>query len=273
MNQIQTRDVELSYEDEGEGQPVVFVHGSISDCRMWNDHHGMITPQFRMIALTQRNFGLSPWSDDGRNFSIQTHADDLAAFISALRLDPVAVIGHSYGGAVSLAMAVKHPELVDRLFLYEASLSTFVDQSAAFSQATAEHLELMLVGKAAVDRGDTDAAVQILMDGVNGYAGAFQQLPGGVRAMMKQNGRTLPLHFASPPPPPISCEDLRRLNFPVCLVVGENTRAFYKIVSRAASQCIPGSKMMEVHNARHLWPGQEPRAFAQLVLDFLNSAE
>jgi pimeloyl-ACP methyl ester carboxylesterase len=45
------------------------------------------------------------------------------AFIGALQLDPVAIVGHSYGGSVSLAMAVKHPELVDRLFLYEASLS------------------------------------------------------------------------------------------------------------------------------------------------------
>jgi len=94
-----------------------------------------------------------------------------------------------------------------------------------------------------------------------------------MRSIMKQNGRTLPLLFANPPPPPISCEDLRRLNFRACLVVGENTRAFYKIVSRAANQCISGSKMMEVHNARHLWPGQQPRAFAQLVLDFLNTAE
>ena len=84
MNQIQTGDIELSYEDEGDGQPVVFVHGSISDSRNWNQHRGMITAQFRMIALTQRYFGLSPWSDDGRNFSIQTHADDLAGFSGAL---------------------------------------------------------------------------------------------------------------------------------------------------------------------------------------------
>jgi pimeloyl-ACP methyl ester carboxylesterase len=271
MNHIQIRDVELSYEDEGDGQPVVFVHGSISDARNWTDHREMITPQFRMIALTQRYFGLSPWSDDGRNFSIQTHADNLAAFISALRLDPVAIVGHSYGGAVSLAMAVKHPELVDRLFLYECSQSTFVDESDAFSQATNERVDVLLAGKAAVNRGDFDAALKILMDGVNDRAGDFQQLPHGVRSIMQQNGRTLPLLFASPPPPPISCEDLRRLNFPVSLVVGESTRAFYKIVSRAASQCICGSKMMEVQNARHLWPVQDPRAFAQLVLDFLNN--
>jgi hypothetical protein len=80
-------------------------------------------------------------------------------------------------------MAVKHPELVDRLFLYEASLSTFVDQSVAFSRGTDERLEVMLAGKAAVDRGDTDAALQILMDGVEGHAAAFQQLPDSMRSI------------------------------------------------------------------------------------------
>ena len=149
MKKTQIKEIELSYEDEGDGQPVVFVHGSNSDCRMWNDHRGMITPQFRMIALTQRYFGLSPWSDDGRNFSIQTHADDLAAFIKALRPGPVAIVGHSYGGAVGLAMAISHPELVERLFLYESSQSTFVDESDAFSRATNERLGVILAGKAA----------------------------------------------------------------------------------------------------------------------------
>jgi pimeloyl-ACP methyl ester carboxylesterase len=270
MNQIQTGDIELSYEDDGDGPPVVFVHGSISDSRNWNQHRGMITAQFRMIALTQRYFGLSPWSDDGRNFSIQTHADDLAGFISALRLGPVAIVGHSYGGSVSLAMTVRHPELVDRLFLYESSQSTFVDKSDDFSRATTEYLDVLRAGQAALDRGGTDAAVEILMDGVNGRAGEFQQLPHSVRFMMQQNGRTLPLVFAMPPPPPVSCDDLARLNFPVSFVVGQDTRMFYKMVSKAASRCLPGSKFIEVPNARHLWPAQNPIAFSRLVLDFLN---
>ena len=270
MNRIETNEIELSFEDEGDGQPVVFVHGSLSDSRNWDQHRGMITAQFRMIAPTQRYFGVSPWPDDGRNFSIQTHADDLAAFISALRLDPVVIVGHSYGGAVSLAMAVRRPELVDRLFLYESSQSTFVDESDAFSRATNERLGVILAGKAAADRGDSDAAVEILMDGVNGHAGDFQRLPQSVRSMMQQNGRTLPLLFAAAPPPPISCEDLAKLDFPVSFVVGQDTRAFYKMVSKAASRCLPGSRFIEVPNARHLWPAQNPAAFSRLVLDFLN---
>jgi pimeloyl-ACP methyl ester carboxylesterase len=87
---------------------------------------------------------------------------------------------------------------------------------------------------------------------------------------MQQDGRTLPLVFAMPPPPPISCDDLAKLNFPVSFVVGQDTRMFYKMVSKAASRCLPGSKFIEVPNARHLWPAQNPAAFSQLVLDFLN---
>src|SRR5262245_5439624 len=131
MKKIQTEEIELSYEDEGDGQPVVFVHGSLSDFCNWDQHRGMITAQFRMIAPTERYFGVSPWPDDGRNFWIQT------------------------------SMAVRHPELVDRLFLYESSQSTFVDESDAFSRATNERLGVIQAGKAAADRGDSVAAVEI----------------------------------------------------------------------------------------------------------------
>ena len=166
-------------------------------------------------------------------------------------------------------MAISHPELVDRLFLYEFSLSTFVEESVDFIRATAEYLEVLGAGKAATNRGDTEAAVEILMDGVNGV-GSFQRLPHSVRSMMQQNGRTLPLVFAAPPSPSITREDLAKLNFPTSFVVGEDTRAFYKMVSKAASQYLPGSKFIEVANARHLWPQQNPAAFSRLVLDFLN---
>jgi pimeloyl-ACP methyl ester carboxylesterase len=203
---------------------------------------------------------------------MQTHADDLAAFITALRLDRVAIVGHSYGGSVSLVMATSHPELVDRLFLYEFSpfsLSTFVEGSDDFSRATEEYLEVLGAGKAATNRGDTDAAVEMLMDGVNGV-GSFQRLPHSVRSMMRQNGRTLPLLFAAPPAPSITREDLAKLDFPTSFAVGEDTRALYKMVSKAASQYLPGSKFIEVPNARHLWLQQDPAAFSRLVLDFLN---
>jgi hypothetical protein len=85
----------------------------------------------------------------------------------------------------------KASRTVDRLFLYECSQSTFVDESIAVSRATNERLDVVLAGKAAADRGDTDAAVEILMDSVNDHAGDFQGLPHGVRSVM-QHKRGLP---------------------------------------------------------------------------------
>jgi pimeloyl-ACP methyl ester carboxylesterase len=270
MNRTRIDGTELSYIDQGEGRAVVFVHGGMSDYRCWDAHRPSIALRHRVIALTQRYFGSSPWPDDGRNFSMQVHANDLAAFIGALRLDPVAIVGWSYGAAVGLAMAVQHLSLVERLFLYEPGLATFVADPADAARAASDRLQSMNPAKAAVNRGDIDRAVQLLMDGANDHDGAFRQLPDQIRGVMLENGRILPLLFASPPAPSITCADLGRLSIPVSIVVGEDSRVFYSIVAEAAHRCIPGSELIKVPNARHLWPSQDPAAFSQLVLDFLD---
>ena len=261
---------ELSYVDEGNGRPVVLVHGGMSDHRVWDDHRPIIASRYRVIAPTLRYFGTSPWSDDGRNFSVQTHADDLAAFIGVLDMGPVAVVGWSYGAVIGLAMAVRHPRLAERLLLYEPGITTFVTDPAALDRATEDRLKVMLPGKAAVMSGNNEGAIRILTDGVDNRDGAFQRLPDHVQAIMLESARILPLLFASPPPPPITCEDLGRLGIPVSMAVGEDSRVYCRIVAEAAHRCIPGSELIEVPHARHLWPGQDPTAFSRLVLDFLD---
>ena len=111
--------VERPYSDVGHGPAVVLVHGSNTDQRVWSEHSTLIAPHRRVVAVTQRYFGTAPWPDDGTHFSVDTHADDLAAFLRALSLVPVALVGWSYGAAVCLVMGTRHPELVERLVLYE----------------------------------------------------------------------------------------------------------------------------------------------------------
>jgi len=270
-NKARIDGTELTYVDEGNGRPVVLVHGGMSDHRVWDDHRPIIASRYRVIAPTLRYFGTSPWSDDGRNFSVQTHADDLAAFIRVLDVGPVAVVGWSYGAVIGLAMAVRHPRLAERLFLYEPGITTFVTDPAALDRATEDRLKVMLPGKAAVMSGDNEGAIRILTDGVDSRDGTFQRLPDHVQAIMLESARILPLLFASPPPPPITCEDLGRLGIPVSMAVGEDSRAYCRIVAEAAHGCIPGSALIKVPKARHLWPSQDPAAFSRLVLDFLGN--
>src|SRR4051812_7636331 len=113
---------DLPYLDRGHGAAVLFVHGSNVDCRIWDDHAAIIGRQYRLVAPTQRHFGVRPTPHDGPTFSIQTHAADLAAFIEALSIAPATIVGWSYGAAVCLAMSIQYPEIVERLFLYEPAI-------------------------------------------------------------------------------------------------------------------------------------------------------
>ena len=211
---------------------MLFVHGSDADCRIWDDHAEIIETRYRVIAPSQRYFDMSPWPDDGRSFSIQTHSADLAAFIRRLCLAPVKVVGWSYGGAVCLAMTHAHPELVERLFLYEPSLATFVSDDADAQLMLDNRVAVFRSAKLAAGRGDLDGAVQQFMDDVNDLGGSFRSLPAKVQQMMRENARMLPLLFDATPPAQITCADLGRLAIPVTVACGAASRAGSRIRRR-----------------------------------------
>jgi pimeloyl-ACP methyl ester carboxylesterase len=268
---VRVNGADLFYFDRGDGPPVLFVHGSNVDARIWADHGEIIGARYRVLGLTQRYFGTSPWPDDGRNFSVRVHAEDLAAFIETLRIAPISIVGWSYGGAVCLAMLAQYPGLAKRLFLYEPALATFVGDPSAARLAIDDRLQMTRAAKAADSAGNVGSAVQLFMDGVNDETGTFRRLSDEMQMIMLENARMLPLLFAAPPPPQITCEDLSRLEVPVTVALGGNSRAFYRISAEWAGRCIPGASLITVPGVRHLWPIQDPSAFSRLVLDFLEN--
>ncbi len=264
---IDIGEIELSYVDQGQGQAAVFVHGFPVSGRIWDEHREAFAPRIRIIAPTLRYFGSLPWVDDGRNFSIQTHAEDLAVFIGALDLDPVAVVGWSYGGAVALTMAVQHPRLVKRLFLFEPALITIVADPADRQRAVADRQDMIEAAKTAAEAGDLDRAMQLFIDALNPEDGVFERSPDRVQSLLREGARMLPLFFAGPPPPRITSDDLGKLGLPVTIAVGGDSRAFYKIIAETASRSIPDAELVTVPNARHMLPMQDPATFSRLVLE------
>jgi pimeloyl-ACP methyl ester carboxylesterase len=120
--EVQVNGVRLQYVEHGSGEPIVFVHGAPHDLRTWEPVREEIAKRYRFIAYTQRYFGTEPWPDEGKNYNIATHADDLAKFIASLNAGPVHLVGWSHGGSVSVTAAVRDPSLVRSLILYEASV-------------------------------------------------------------------------------------------------------------------------------------------------------
>lgn len=103
------------YTEAGEGEPLLYIHGNTAS-HLWF-REVMDIPGFRTIAPDLPNFGRT-----GRigTSSIEDYADRLAEFLDTLGLPSVHIVGHSLGGGVAQALAVRHPGRVRRQFLLDA---------------------------------------------------------------------------------------------------------------------------------------------------------
>jgi pimeloyl-ACP methyl ester carboxylesterase len=87
--------------------------------------------------------------------------------------------------------------------------------------------------------------------------------------VLLDNARTLPISFAAPPAPAITCEQLGQIKVPTTIAVGELTRPFYKIASSAVARCVPGAKLVEIPGGRYAAAVQATSAFNDVLLRFL----
>ena len=184
------------------------------------------------------------------------------------------VVGWSYSGGIVLGAALRNPDLVRSVFVYEpdGSLIPLVKDPADV-KVISEERKGLAPAVTASKAGDNAGAVRQLLDWVNGQSGAFDTLAPAIRSMNVDNARTVPLAFAAPTPPEMSCAQLAALKLPVTFAVGQSTRPFYKILSETASRCIPESRLVVIPNARHLAPYENRSAVTDALLAFLKQQD
>ncbi len=105
----------LYYDDQGAGEPLVFLGGLGGDHRAFGVTTRHFSGRFRTLALDARDVGRS-----GRaagSYSTADLADDVAGWLGAIGVESAAVVGHSLGGLVAQELAIRHPGRVRRLVL------------------------------------------------------------------------------------------------------------------------------------------------------------
>jgi pimeloyl-ACP methyl ester carboxylesterase len=184
--------VRLTYVEQGSGEPIVLVHGAFSDLRVWEPIREEVAKRYRFIAYTQRYFGTEPWPDDGKNFSIQTDADDLAKFITSLNAGPVHLVTRSRGGGVGMAAALKNPALVRTLTLHEPALLSVLPADSPEGKAAREDREKFTSAAIAANKaGDPIRTTRIFMEGVYQLGpGGFDRLSEATQKMLLDNARS-----------------------------------------------------------------------------------
>lgn len=115
-------DVELYYEIHGDGPPLIMLHGGVTPSEMFGAPLAEMAKAHKVIAVHARGHGLS--KDSNRPWSFEVFADDVAAVMGHLGIRKASVMGYSSGALVALQVAIRHPELVDKLIVISTAFRT-----------------------------------------------------------------------------------------------------------------------------------------------------
>lgn len=124
--------LDLAFEATGDGPPVVILHGLFGSGSNWRRVASELAGSHRVLAVDLRNHGASPWAD---SMSYLDMADDVLRLLLRERLSRPAVIGHSMGGKVAMALALMHPKQVGQLTVVDIAPLPYADRLSAFAEA------------------------------------------------------------------------------------------------------------------------------------------
>ncbi|MBN2430620.1 MAG: alpha/beta hydrolase [Acidobacteria bacterium] len=148
---IQAKNARLFYEMQGQGPPVVLLHGGFVDRRQWDPQFDELAGHFQVVRLDGRGHGRSdaPLAE----FS---YARDLVALLDQLQLAPAVLVGFSRSCSVALTVAFQHPARVSGLVLAAPGLTSF-----PYSAEYVDYLQNLLITG---ESGHTGQAIQTILD-------------------------------------------------------------------------------------------------------------
>lgn len=118
--QLQLGDIRVNYHDEGEGPAVILLHGSgagVTAWANWRNTIPMLSTNRRVLAPDLVGFGYTESPEDMEFKHLDTWVSQIIDFMDALNINKADLIGNSFGGSLSLALATRYPERIGRMVL------------------------------------------------------------------------------------------------------------------------------------------------------------
>lgn len=121
--------VQTWYDERGDGEPLVLVHGAAVDARWFDPNVDALAGHFHVYAVDLRGHGHTP--DVEGPYTYATLSEDLIEFLEGVVGGPAHLVGHSVGGAVALTAALRRADLVRRLVILSSAFHHEAQVSAA----------------------------------------------------------------------------------------------------------------------------------------------
>lgn len=267
--------IQLHYVELGKGEPVVFIHGSLSDGSFWNPQLEPFAEKYHVIAYSRR-YNQPNVNKPLPAYSAVGDADDLAGLIEKLHLGRVHVIGHSYGAYTALFLAVRHPELVRSLVIAEAPavslLGYLPGEQAELGKATLadirHRMEEPMV--AAFRKGDENAGVAAFINYLSNDPKGWEKWPEVARQDTLKNAHEWEVMLTKGELfPDLKPEEAKKIKAPALLLSGDKTFEFLKLIDEELGRLLPNNRRIVLPRATHHLFYEQPERCREVILEFL----
>ena len=247
-------------------QTVVLLHSSASSARQWSALAERLSPRFDVRTVDFHGHGAQPAWSGARPLTL---ADDAALVEPILReTGSVHLVGHSYGGAVALKVAERHPQAVRSLVVYEPVLFGWLFKDDPNSIAAREVLEMSVVMGRHVQLGDDHAAAAAFVNYWSG-AGAWEQLHASRQNAIAARMRAVHPHFGALYREEFTRTRGGRFDMPLLYLTGTATAAATSRIGTLARDALPHATHEPIAGAGHMGPITHPAEVNSRIEQFL----
>ncbi|MCL6692253.1 alpha/beta hydrolase [Pseudomonas sp. R3.Fl] len=263
---------ELAYLEQGEGVPLVLVHGSLCDYRYWQWQLRGLGERYRLLAPSLRHYYPQRWNGEGADFTTGQHVEDLLALID-MQGEPVHLLGHSRGGNICLRLALEAPGRLRSLVLCDPggdfAADLFQAAGVPVPAAPAERNRFREQALQLIRQGEVEAGLELFVDTVSG-SGIWRRSSRHFRDMATDNAMTL-IGQVADRPEPLGRARLATLAVPALLLRGELSPEPFPQVVEALAQALPDVHSQVIAGASHGMNATRPAAFNRVVLEFIDA--
>ena len=269
----------VAYYEEGEGEPVLLLHGCPFSSFIWRRVIPLLAPRHRCLAHDLLGLGDTEAPFDA-DWSLRAQAAMILGFLDAMRIERTDVVGHDHGGALAQLLAAEHPDRVGRLVI--ANAEAYDNWPSADELPFVRVTQVPLLGALVLWAWSRRALFRWTLIDARAVHDARiltrELLDGYIRANLgDRHRRAKSKRFLAGQLDPANnhvtlelLDGLRRFDHPTLLVWAEDDPHFGLEWGRRLCEDIPGPVRLEVlQETGHLLMEERPERFAQLVGEFL----
>jgi len=264
--------VNLYYEAEGAGQPLVFVHEFAGDHRSWHPQVRFFSRRYRTIAFNARGYPPSDVPEGAEAYSQDRAAEDIRGVLDALKIPKAHVCGLSMGGYATLHFGLKHPDRALSLVVAGAGYGSAPGEREKFlrdSEAVVKRFEDDGMAKTADFYAKGPTRVQLMDKDPHSWREFHRQLAEG-----SARGHALTQRGVQLRRPSIMDlgERMEKLEVPTLIMTGDEDDPCLE-PAIFMKRKIPTSGLVVLPKSGHAINLEEPEAFNRAVLDFLTAVD